>query len=152
MGCSSSLTKPTNHVTMADAINILCCVFFSNASLAGLEFTSYKKVLKVSKATKMEFPDVNTKEGLQFLDSLFLSQSYVSDYEPTQNDAVLFRAIPKEPNEQSYPNANRWYKHLKNLGNARKDLPQPTKLISIKSEKAVSDEVDFTSKSTCTYL
>ena len=106
----------------------------------------------MSKSTKMEFPDVNTKEGLQFLDSLFLSQSYVSDYEPTQNDAVLFRAIPKEPNEQSYPNANRWYKHLKNLGNARKDLPQPTKLISIKSEKAVSDEVDFTSKSTCTYL
>ena len=84
---------------------------------------------------------MNTKEGLQYLDSLFLSQSYVSDYQPTQNDTVLFRAIPKEPNEQSYPNVNRWYRHLKDLGNARKDLPQPTKLISIKSEKAVDDEV-----------
>ena len=81
----------------------------------------------------MEFPDVNTQEGLQFLDSYFLSKSYVSDYQPTQNDVSVFRAVSKEPSEQ-FPNVLRWYRHIKNFGSARKDLPQATKSISIKSE------------------
>ena len=86
----------------------------------------------------MEFPDINTQEGLQYLDSYFLSRSYVSDYQPTQNDASVFRALSKEPSEQ-FPNVLRWYRHIKNFGSARKDLPQATKSISIKSDTSKKD-------------
>ena len=81
---------------------------------------------------------MNTQEGLQFLDSYFLSKSYVSDYQPTQNDVSVFRAVSKEPSEQ-FPNVLRWYRHIKNFGSARKDLPQATKSISIKSETSKKD-------------
>ena len=86
----------------------------------------------------MEFPDINTHEGLQYLDSYFLSRSYVSDYQPTQNDASVFRALSKEPSEH-FPNVLRWYRHIKNFGSARKDLPHATKSISIKSDTSKKD-------------
>ena len=86
----------------------------------------------------MEFPDINTQEGLQYLDSYFLSRSYVSDYQPTQNDASVFRALSKEPSEH-FPNVLRWYRHIKNFGSARKDLPHATKSISIKSDTSKKD-------------
>ena len=90
---------------------------------------------------KMEFPDVNTKEGLQYLDTYFLSRSYISDYQPTQNDAVVFRALSKEPSEQ-FSNAQRWYRHIKNFGNARKDLPQATTSISVKQSVKTESQKD----------
>ena len=93
---------------------------------------------------------MNTQEGLQFLDSYFLSKSYVSDYQPTQNDVSVFRAVSKEPSEQ-FPNVLRWYRHIKNFGSARKDLPQATKSISIKSETSKKDtEVSVLQQ--CVYL
>ena len=89
----------------------------------------------------MEFPDVNTKEGLQYLDTYFLSRSYISDYQPTQNDAVVFRALRKEPSEQ-FSNAQRWYRHIKNFGNARKDLPSATTSISVKQPVKTESQKD----------
>ena len=99
----------------------------------------------------MEFPDVNTQEGIQFLDSYFLSKSYVSDYQPTQNDVSVFRAVSKEPSEQ-FPNVLRWYRHIKNFGSARKDLPQATKSISIKSETSKKDTEVSVLQQMCTYI
>ena len=93
---------------------------------------------------------MNTQEGLQYLDSYFLSQSYISDYQPTQNDASVFRALSKEPSE-NFPNVLRWYRHIKNFGSARKDLPQPTKSISIKSETCKKDSEVSVSLQYCVY-
>jgi hypothetical protein len=41
----------------------------------------------------MEFPDPNCESGLQFLDDFLSSRSYITGYEATDNDLVLFKAL-----------------------------------------------------------
>ena len=41
----------------------------------------------------MEFPAMNTTEGLKYLDCHLASRSYISDYEATNNDEIVFKAI-----------------------------------------------------------
>ena len=91
----------------------------------------------------MEFPLLNNKEGLDFLEKFLAEKSYISDFEPTQNDVVVFKALGKEPDAQ-YVNVLRWYKHVKSL--CRPDLPSASVLIKVPNPPAqVENEVEFSS-------
>ena len=79
----------------------------------------------------MEFPDaLNTVEGLKYLDSHLISRSYVTDYQPTHNDDIIFRALGHEPSED-YCNALRWYRHMQSFGNQRKDFPKSSVTVTM---------------------
>ena len=72
----------------------------------------------------MEFPAMNTTEGLKYLDCHLASRSYISDFEATHNDEIVFKALGREPTEE-YCNALRWYRHIQSFGSQqRKDLPK----------------------------
>ena len=76
----------------------------------------------------MEFPILNSKEGLEFLENFLTEKSYISDYQLTQNDSVVFKALGKEPDEQ-YVNIVRWYRHVK-CQNC-KDLPSASVAVKL---------------------
>ncbi len=78
----------------------------------------------------MEFPDINTESGLKFLDNYLQQRSYISDYEPSQNDVIVFRAFRKEPGDQ-FENAQRWHRHIKSFGSARIDFPEASESVSV---------------------
>ena len=80
----------------------------------------------------MEFPCLNNAEGLKFLESHLTSRSYISDFEPTQNDEIVFRAVGHEPREE-FCNVLRWYRHLNSFGSQRKDLPKSSITITFPS-------------------
>ena len=85
----------------------------------------------------MEFPSLNTADGLKYLDSHLTSRSYISDCEPTQNDDAVFRALGHEPSEE-FCNVLRWYRHLQSFGSHRKDLPKSSITLTIPSNSAES--------------
>ena len=87
----------------------------------------------------MELPLLNNKEGLDFLEKFLAEKSYISDYEPTQNDVVVFKALAKEPDAQ-YVNVLRWYRHVKSL--SRPDLPSASVLIKVPTPPQVENEVE----------
>lgn len=67
----------------------------------------------------MEFPALDTSQGLELLERHLSSRSYLSDYQPTTNDLIVFKAIAKEPKE--YFNVARWYRHIQSFD--KKDFP-----------------------------
>ena len=85
----------------------------------------------------MEFPSLNTADGLKYLDSHLTSRSYISDCEPTQNDDTVFRALGHEPSEE-FCNVLRWYRHIQSFGSHRKDLPKSSITLTIPSNSAES--------------
>ena len=85
----------------------------------------------------MEFPSLNTADGLKYLDSHLTSRSYISDCEPTQNDDTVFRALGHEPSEE-FCNVLRWYRHVQSFGSHRKDLPKSSITLTIPSNSAES--------------
>ena len=76
----------------------------------------------------MEFPNLKSKEGLEFLEDFLAEKSYISDYLLTENDNVVFKALGKEPDEQ-YVNIVRWYRHVKSQ--SCKDLPSASILVKV---------------------
>ena len=76
----------------------------------------------------MEFPILNSKEGLEFLEDFLAEKSYISDYQLTQNDSIVFKALGKEPDEQ-YVNVVRWYRHVKSQ--SCKDLPSASIVVKL---------------------
>ena len=45
------------------------------------------------KNNKMEFPDPGSDCGLKFLDDFLSSRSYVTGFEATANDVIVFKAL-----------------------------------------------------------
>jgi len=50
---------------------------------------------------------------LKKLDEHLLTRSYVEGYTPSQADVHVFKALSSAPEASSYPNAARWYTHIK---------------------------------------
>ena len=90
----------------------------------------------------MEFPALSSPEGLTFLNEYLSTRSYISDYEPTQNDVTLFRAFSKDPSVE-YCNIQRWYYHIQSFGNTRKDLPAPSFAVTLTSSSDPSEVERF---------
>ena len=90
----------------------------------------------------MKFPNPLSPEGLRVLDDHLLSRSYISgEYEPTQNDVLVFKAIRNEPDE-TYRNVRRWFHHIQSFGPAAlKEFPKTSVQITV--EAAEGDEVEF---------
>ncbi|KAH7103944.1 elongation factor 1 beta/delta chain [Auriculariales sp. MPI-PUGE-AT-0066] len=51
--------------------------------------------------------------NLDKLNTHLASRSYIEGYEPSQADSAVFKAIPEAPSASQYPNASRWYTHIK---------------------------------------
>ncbi len=72
----------------------------------------------------MEFDDLSTEEGLTQLDAHLASRSYISSCWPTQNDAIVLKAIKSSPPEK-FVHSRRWFSHMKSFGAAElKGLPE----------------------------
>ena len=82
----------------------------------------------------MEFPRLNTKEGLDFLEKFLAEKSYISDYEPTQNDVVVFKALGNKEPAEEYVNVLRWYRHVKSLS-SKPDLPSASVLVKLPQDE-----------------
>ena len=91
------------------------------------------KVIKV----KMEFPDLSSEAGVQFLDEYLSARSYVSGYEASKNDQLVWAALKgKEPGPAAV-NARRWYRHVAFFSG--KNLPESDEKIRIAVSNSVSD-------------
>ena len=88
-----------------------------------------------------DFPSLKSVEGLEFWDQYFLNKSYAFDFEPTQNDAQLFRSSSGEP-PLGYQNLRRWFFHIRSIGgNAGKGLNDlPLSNVPIKIAKSAEVE------------
>lgn len=92
---------------------------------------------------------MNSAEGLRFLDDHLSGKSYISSYEPTQNDVAVFRTLRNEP-EDEFVNAQRWYRHLKSFGNDRKEFPEAAEVIKL--EMAADHEVSLSAAPLLIYI
>jgi len=77
----------------------------------------------------MEFPDLSTSAGLDFLDKYLSTKSFISGYELSKNDLIVLNALGKNQISERFINLNRWHRHVKShLG---KDLPSSDEVIKI---------------------
>lgn len=61
----------------------------------------------------MGFTDFVSDAGLTLLDNWVKTRSYIVGYGPSQADVQTFKAVPSPPKVEKYPNAYRWYNHIK---------------------------------------
>ena len=97
----------------------------------------------------MEFADPNTPEGSAALQAHLASRSYVTGFEPSQNDLRVFRAIRAEPAASGpHPDLARWYRHVKALVNRDEESRmwpevEPRVTVKVEAKPAQAKEVIF---------
>ena len=81
----------------------------------------------------MEFKDLSSTSGLKTLNEHLASRSYISGFEPSQNDVCVFRSISIEPSkEKDQSNVKRWYLHIKSFSNDQmRAFPQAKEKVKI---------------------
>ncbi|CAH9088116.1 unnamed protein product [Cuscuta europaea] len=57
------------------------------------------------------FQNLSSDSGFQKLDEYLLSRSYVTGYQASKDDIVVFSSLPKPPSPQLV-NVSRWYNHI----------------------------------------
>ena len=70
----------------------------------------------------------NDAKSLKSLDEHLASTSYISGFEPTSADNLVFEAIANSAKLNGYPNLLRWHKHIESFGNERKQFAVKLKL------------------------
>jgi len=71
----------------------------------------------------MGFTDLAVDTGISALNSYLTTRSYIVGYAPSQADVTVFKAIPKAPDADKYPNAARWYKQINSYETDFETLP-----------------------------
>lgn len=61
----------------------------------------------------MGFIDFASDAGLTLLENWVKTRSYIVGYGPSQADVACFKAVPAVPKVEKFPNAYRWYNHIK---------------------------------------
>ncbi|KEF56120.1 elongation factor 1-beta [Exophiala aquamarina CBS 119918] len=61
----------------------------------------------------MGFTDFVSDSGLLLLNNWLRTRSYIAGFTPSQADVVSFKALKEAPKVEQYPNAYRWYNHVK---------------------------------------
>lgn len=67
----------------------------------------------------MGFGDLQSRDGLQVLNTFLGDKSYIEGYVPSQGDAVVFEALKKAPTTDM-ENVLRWYNHIASFNDAEK--------------------------------
>ncbi|KAK6626519.1 hypothetical protein RUM43_003709 [Polyplax serrata] len=74
----------------------------------------------------MNVGDLKTESGVTKLNQYLSDKSYISGYQPSQDDVTAFNSLSKPPG-QNTPNVLRWYNHIKSYNNdERKKFPAGT--------------------------
>ncbi|ROT37367.1 hypothetical protein SODALDRAFT_324984 [Sodiomyces alkalinus F11] len=60
----------------------------------------------------MGFADLVTDAGAATLNGWLTERSYIVGNSPSQADVAVYKALSSSPNEEKYPHAARWYKHI----------------------------------------
>ncbi|KAJ5553511.1 Elongation factor 1-beta [Penicillium frequentans] len=60
----------------------------------------------------MGFTDFVSEAGLTLANNYLATRSYIVGNEPSQADAVTFKAFSAAPDAAKYPHVARWYKHI----------------------------------------
>jgi len=63
----------------------------------------------------VSFKDLSSQEGIKQLDEHLLTRSYISGFQASRDDLIVYTAVSKAPDASSAPHAARWYKHIKAL-------------------------------------
>ncbi|ERF76142.1 hypothetical protein EPUS_01476 [Endocarpon pusillum Z07020] len=87
----------------------------------------------------MGFTDFVSDAGLTLLDNWVKTRSYIIGYGPSQADVSSFKAVPSVPKVEKYPNAYRWYNHIKSYEPEFSTLPgDPSKSYTTYGPEAVT--------------
>lgn len=57
------------------------------------------------------FYDLNSDTGLKKLDDYLLTRSYITGYQASKDDTIVYAALSKAPSSE-YVNVSRWYNHI----------------------------------------
>jgi elongation factor 1-beta len=63
----------------------------------------------------VSFGDLSTDTGIKELDQYLLTRSYISGYQASRDDLVVYAALSKAPDASTTPHAARWHSHIKAL-------------------------------------
>ncbi len=87
----------------------------------------------------MEFKDLNSSAGLRRLDEHLATRSYITGFEPSQNDVSVFRSIPKDLSyEKDQTNVKRWYLHIKSFSiDQLRSLPQANEKVKVTPSQGI---------------
>ena len=87
----------------------------------------------------MEFKDLNSSAGLKQLDEHLATRSYITGFEPSQNDVSVFRSIPKDlAYEKDHKNVKRWYLHIKSFSiDQLRSLPQANEKVKVTPSQGI---------------
>ncbi|KAF4988319.1 hypothetical protein FGRMN_9827 [Fusarium graminum] len=71
----------------------------------------------------MGFTDIVTDAGATVLNNWLSTRSYITGQSASQADVATFKALSSSPNEEKYPHAARWYKHIASYESQFATLP-----------------------------
>lgn len=63
----------------------------------------------------LTFENLGTPEGIGKLNEHLLTRSYITGYQASRDDILVFDALSEAPAAGDYPHASRWYNHIKAL-------------------------------------
>jgi len=75
----------------------------------------------------MGFGDLQSRAGLDLLNTFLADKSYIEGYRPTQGDVVVFEAMKKAP-PADHEHALRWYKHIASFNDGERKKFQGERL------------------------
>lgn len=81
--------------------------------------------------------NVVSAEGLTELNTHFLTKSYVTGFQASNDDLTIFMAMKKEPSAEEHPHLHRWFNHIKALLNSR--FPGEAAGVTINNRPAKGD-------------
>lgn len=87
--------------------------------------------------------NLKADSGLQKLNDYLLSRSYISGYTPTQDDVITAGKLLGAPSSSKYPNAYRWYKHIKYFHPSEQALWQQGAIKVETKKQAEEDDIDL---------
>ena len=99
----------------------------------------------------MQFDISRTSSGLEILNDYLSTRSYITGFQPSQNDLKMIQALPEDDktiNTQYLPHIKRWSSHIKSLSaGERNAFPSSNAVINIAGQEI--GEVIYT---LCTYI
>jgi len=90
----------------------------------------------------VDFGNLKTESGIQKLNEHLVTRSYITGYQPTQDDVTTLGKMLSAPDAKKYPHAARWYKHIAHFTPAQKKAFKAGELAKTPASKPQAKDED----------
>jgi hypothetical protein len=97
----------------------------------------------------VDFGNLKTETGIAKLNEHLVTRSYITGYQPTQDDVTTIGKMLSAPDAKKYPHAARWFKHISHFTANQKKAFKAGEMAAAKKAAKDEDEIDLFGASQC---